>query len=316
MTTAIAIHGGAGLLRRDGLDPDRLERARAGLRQALAAGTEVLDAGGDALDAVCAAVRVLELDPCFNAGRGGVLAADGRVQMDASVMCGRRLDGGAVAGVCGVRHAIDGARWVLEDTPHALLVGADAEAAMAAAGLPFEEPAWFVTEERFAQLGKAQAAGIRALDHDLDDADDPGDGKGTVGAVALDLRGHLAAATSTGGLTNKWAGRVGDSAILGAGTWAEDGVCAISGTGEGEKYMRTTFAARLAAEVRRGVPLADAAAWALGPLLAQVDGRGGVIGVDAHGRVALPFNTAGMYRAWRDGEGHTGVAVFDDDASA
>lgn len=307
MPTAIAIHGGAGLVSRH-VDPDRLTRAEAGLRRALDAGCAVLDRGGAALDAVCAAVVVLEEDPCFNAGRGGVLASDGTVQMDASVMRGDTGEAGAVGGVRGVRSAIAAARWVMEHTSHVLLVGPDADAAMRAAGLRFEDPAWFVTEERAAQLATAQRLDRTALDHDLDDA---GDGKGTVGAVALDAAGHLAAATSTGGLTNKRAGRVGDSAVIGAGTWAEDGVVAISGTGEGEKYLRTALASRLAGEVRGGRPLAEAATWAVGPLLATVDGRGGLIAVDAHGRVALPFNTAGMYRAWRDAEGRTGVAVWD-----
>ncbi len=311
MRTALAIHGGAGLTRAHSLSDEALAQARRGLQAALDAGLAVLDRGGAALDAVCAAVEVLEDDPVFNAGRGGVLADDGTVQMDASVMVGAQAQAGAVAAVRGVRHPVAAARWVMEQTDHVLLVGADAEAVLRAAGLRFEDPAWFVTPARAAQLRAAQARSITALDHDLDGVLDEGT-TGTVGAVALDASGGLAAATSTGGLTNKRAGRVGDSAVVGAGTWAEAGVVAVSGTGEGEKYLRTAFAARLADAVRRGVDVREAAAWATGALLDTVDGRGGVIAVDAEGRVALPYNTGGMYRAWRDGQGRGGVAVFDE----
>lgn len=310
MRTALAIHGGAGLLRRQGLSAARLSAARDGLRAALAAGTEVLDRGGPAIEAVVAAVAILEDDPLFNAGRGGVLAADGTVQMDATLMDGRQGDVGALAAVRGVRHPILGAQAVLERSSAVLLAGSDAEAWLRAQGLRFEAPEWFVTDERRGQWERARSSARVALDHDLDE---PGDGKGTVGAVALDADGHLAAATSTGGMTNKPDGRVGDSALAGAGTWAEDGVGAVSGTGEGEKFIRSALAVRVVDALRSGQTPAEAGAWAVGPLLGRVQGRGGLIVVDAQGRVALPFNTAGMYRAWRDGEGREGVGVFAED---
>lgn len=251
---------------------------------ALAAGRAVLAAGGAALDAVVAAVAVLEDHPEFNAGRGSALTTAGRVEMDASVACGATGRAGAVAGVTGIRHPVAAARAVLENGRHVLLAAAGAEAFAQEAGLEFCDPDWFVTERR--RLDGEQAAGSQ----------------GTVGAVALDAGGHLAAATSTGGRTGQLPGRVGDSPLLGAGTWADDRTCAVSGTGAGEAFIRAAFAHEVDARLRLvpGTDLAGAAAAALA-LVGRAGGRGGCIALDAAGRLAMPFTTAAMHRGYTRG---------------
>jgi isoaspartyl peptidase/L-asparaginase-like protein (Ntn-hydrolase superfamily) len=299
MGFTIAVHGGAGLIRRHSLTPEREEGCREGLRAALAAGSAVLSAGGAALDAVVAAVVALEENPLFNAGRGAVLAADGTIELDAAVMDGRTRAGGAVAGVRTVRNPVLLARAVAERTPHVLLVGEGAESFAREIGLERVEPDWFRTPERVEQLEQARAEERVSLDHGGGSVDV----YGTVGAVACDAKGHVAAATSTGGMVNKRAGRVGDTPILGAGTFAWDHTCAVSGTGHGEPFVKLGAAARVSARMElEGRSLDEAARLVMHADLPELQGEGGLIAVDARGEVALVFNSAGMFRGFvRDG---------------
>lgn len=297
----ILVHGGAG--GRPAAPPDRTREAGAAraLDAALRAGGRVLASGGPALDAVVAAVAVLEDAPELNAGRGAVLTADGRVQMDACVMDGATGRAGAVAAVEALAHPVEAARRVLDASPHVLLAGPDARAFALAHAVAAARPEGLVTATRRRQLEEARRRGARLLDHD------PGvpgnapceEGGGTVGAVARDARGRLAAATSTGGVTNQLAGRVGDSPVPGAGTWADARV-AVSGTGEGERFLEAAFAHEVAARVRlAGASLEDACRAALA-LVAERGGRGGCIALAADGSSALPFTTARMLRGALD----------------
>lgn len=316
---ALAIHGGAGTIDPSELDERSEADYRQGLLAALAAGGEVLTRGGSALDAVQASVVALEDCPLFNAGHGAVFTADGRIELDASIMCGRTLHCGAVIGVTRARNPIVLARHVMSDTPHVLLHGSGADAFAQSAGVETVDPTWFRTEHRWQQLLGARAAGRVALDHDPDPApqtgpqpdSNPDSHLGTVGAVALDRHGDLAAATSTGGMTNKLWGRVGDSPIIGAGTYASNRSCAISATGHGEHFIRATVARDIAALMEyAGLDLARAATRKIVEELGQSGGRGGIIGVDREGNLNLTFNSTGMYRGWlRSGEPPQ-VAIF------
>ena len=289
MKAVIAIHGGAGVMRRDKPGPAN----RAGLERALDAAYEILRTGKSATDAVTAAVVVLEDDPLFNAARGGSLNSDGDVEMDASIMEGAKLRAGAVAAVRRIRNPVLAARAVMEKTRHVLLAGEGAERFARKQGLKLESPAYFRTARQFASLRKN-----RKRYH------------GTVGAVALDADGNLAAATSTGGYTGKMPGRIGDSPIVGAGTYADNRACAVSGTGLGEAFIRAAVAHDLCARMRyRGVSLAAAAAAALRNV-AQLGGDGGLVAVDRRGNVAMPFNSEGMYRACIDRRGRRTLEIF------
>ena len=285
----IAIHGGAGVLRSD--RPGA--RHRAALGRALDAAWEILHSGGASLDAVAAAVVVLEDDPLFNAGRGSTLNSDGVVEMDAAIMEGTSLRAGAVAAVHRIRNPILAARAVMEKTRHVLLAAQGAERFARAQGLELKPPAWFRTARQAAALRKG-----RTRYH------------GTVGAVALDRAGHLAAATSTGGYTGKMPGRIGDSPLIGAGTYADDRACAISATGVGEAFIRAAVAHDICARMRyRGASLAAATTAALRNVT-QLGGDGGLIAVDRRGNVAMPFNSEGMLRASIDRRGRRTIAVW------
>jgi beta-aspartyl-peptidase (threonine type) len=290
---AIVVHGGAGGLPED---PERVARMRAAAAAAVEAGHAVLAAGGAALDAVEAAVVVLEDDPEFNAGRGAALTEYGRVELDASMMDGTTRAAGAVAAVRGVRNPIRAARAVLVDGRHVLLVGAPAIEFAATAGLAFESETWFVTErERRALISLKEGAAAGA--------------RGTVGAVARDAHGRLAAATSTGGVSGQRLGRVGDSPLIGAGTWADDATAAVSCTGHGESIIRSALAHEVDALLRhRQLGLQEACSVAIEGL-ARWGEDGGLIAVSAHGEVAATFNSPGMTRAWRVGEGPVVAAV-------
>ena len=286
---AIVVHGGAGGLPRDGARHDRM---RAGAAAAVEAGHAVLASGRTSVEAVEAAVVVLEDDPEFNAGRGAALTEYGRVELDASMMDGTSRAAGAVAAVRGVRNPIRAARAVLEEGRHALLVGAPATEFAATAGLDFESETWFVTErERLALTNAAEPA------------------RGTVGAVARDAQGRLAAATSTGGVSGQRLGRVGDSPLIGAGTWADDATVAVSCTGHGESIIRSALAHEVDALLRhRGLGLEDACAIAIEGL-GRWGQDGGLIAVSSHGEVAAKFNSAAMTRGWRVGDGPVVTAV-------
>jgi beta-aspartyl-peptidase (threonine type) len=294
---AIVVHGGAG---GEIADQARAERMRAGAADAVAAGHAVLAAGGGALDAVEAAVVVLEDDPEFNAGRGAALTEYGRVELDASMMDGTTRAAGAVAAVRGVRNPIRAARAVLADGRHVLLVGPPAIEFAATAGLAFESETWFVTERERLALAALKAGDVTGA-------------RGTVGAVARDAEGRLAAATSTGGVSGQRLGRVGDSPLIGAGTWADDATVAVSCTGHGESIIRSALAHEVDALLRhRGCGLQEACAQAIDGL-GRWGGDGGLIAVSAHGEVAATFSSAAMTRAWRVGDGPAVTAIGPDE---
>lgn len=308
----LAIHGGAGTLRRAQMPPEREAAYRQALHEILAQGAAQLAAGARALDVVTEAVRQLEECPLFNAGKGAVYTAAGEHELDACVMDGASLRAGALAGLRSTRNPVRAARAVLEDGRHLFYAGPAADAV--AAGLGCEQVAndWFGTPERLAQLRAAQAAGAQALlDHDGQGLAERGR-FGTVGAVALDAAGHLAAATSTGGMTNKAAGRVGDSPLVGAGCYANDATVAVSCTGTGEAFIRCLAAYEVSALLAyRGLRLAEAAQMVVAERLPQVAGEGGLIAVSATGEVAMPFNTEGMYRgSMRVGDADPFTAIF------
>ena len=299
---AIAIHGGAGAVPRHALSSAREQQYRAGLETALDAGYTVLERGGPSLDAVSAAVRVLEDDPLFNAGRGAALTRDGAAELDAAIMDGQQQRAGAVASVRHVKNPIELARRVMEKSRHVLLVGAGAEEFALEEGVALVPNGYFRTQERQRQLESEQRG--RPVS-DLFPAS-----QGTVGAVAVDREGNLAAATSTGGMTNKRQGRVGDSPIIGAGTYAKNGVCAVSATGHGEYFIRSVAAYHICASVEyRGLTLEQAAREMLHVILAGLGGSGGVIAVDKQGQIVMEFSTEGMFRGARDCLGRREVAI-------
>ena len=297
---ALAVHGGAGTLRPDAMNGERAALYHAGLQRALTGGRDILADGGSALDAVTAAVVALEDDPLFNAGHGAVFTAAGTQEMDAAVMEGREHRAGAVAGIFGPRNPVLAARAAMEHSPHVLLIGEGALAFCHAQGLAFAGRDYFYTEERWEALQRTMEG---------KDAEDDARRHGTVGAVARDRAGNLAAATSTGGMTGKMPGRVGDSPIIGAGTYADNASCAVSATGHGEVFIRFAAAHEIAARIRhRGQPLAEAARQVVEEL-ARVGGSGGLVAVDRDGALALPFNCSGMYRGYVREEGilHTAI---------
>lgn len=311
--TALVIHGGAGVIERKAMSADAERAIRETLDAALDAGHAVLAGGGAALDAVEASVRVLEESPHFNAGKGAVFNAEGRHELDASVMEGHTRRAGAVAAVSTVRSPVRLARRVMEQSPHVMLIGDGAERfADDHTDLERVSNDWFDTPQRREQLQRAQAnEAQRQAGLDVPVARDAY--FGTVGAVALDAHGHIAAATSTGGMTNKRWGRVGDAPIIGAGTWADDR-CGVSATGWGEFFIRNAVAHDICARVAyRGDSLADAAGHVIGEVIPAQGGDGGVIALDAQGNLALPFNTPGMYRGWIGADGRRGVAIFGDE---
>lgn len=308
---ALVIHGGAGVIDRDKLSVDDEAAIRVDLDRALDAGHAVLADGGKAIDAVEAVILVLEESPRFNAGKGAVFDADGHHQLDASVMEGHTRRAGAVAGVKTVRNPIKLARAVMERSPHVMLAGDGAEAfADTLKEIERVPNAWFDTDHRRRQLNDAKAKEKANAMYTV-----PGTYFGTVGAVALDRDGHIAAGTSTGGMTNKRWNRVGDSPIIGAGTWA-DNRCGVSGTGWGEFYIRAAVAHDICARVAYGeVALATAAHQVVNVIVPELGGDGGAIALDVEGNIAMPFNTSGMYRGWINPDGSRGTAVFRDDES-
>lgn len=300
----LAIHGGAGGILRERTSPEKDLAVRAGLESALEAGSTILDAGGSALDAVEAAVKILEDDPNFNAGRGSVFTFDGINEMDASIMDGRTRAAGAVAGVTATRHPVSLARAVMEESPHVMLGGKGANAFSAQQGLEQAPPEWFSTPDRREQLEKLKANNLSALDVEYK--------YGTVGAVALDSHGHVAAATSTGGMTGKRWGRVGDSPLIGAGTYADDRAGAVSSTGWGEFFIRVGVAHEICARMRMmGLSGRQAADDVLAEVKA-LGGDGGVIVVTPKGEIVQAFNTAGMNRGRASAAGRS-VALYGDE---
>ncbi|HAP42746.1 MAG: hypothetical protein A2087_04835 [Spirochaetes bacterium GWD1_61_31] len=298
----ICIHGGAGTISRD-TAPQRVALYRAGLAAALEAGQAVLADGGLALDAVQAAALAMEDNPCFNAGKGAVYNSQGRHELDACLMDGRNLACGALAGCTVIRNPIRAARRLLETSPHILLAGDGADRWAHAEGLDLVANQYFDDAFRFEQWQKACAADAVQRDHD--------DAKGTVGAVALDRQGNLAAATSTGGLTNKKFGRVGDTPIIGAGTYANNASCAVSCTGTGEQFMRHVAAYDIHARMTLAGSSLEAACRQLIDRTLQ-PGDGGLIAVDRDGNWQLAYNSAGMFRGVADSHGLFSVAIWED----
>ena len=319
MTTPIlAIHGGAGTITRTAMSADKEAAYQQALHDILAAGQRILVDGGSAVDAVTEAVRLLEECPLFNAGKGAVLTSAGTYELDASIMDGATLAAGAVTCVKRLRNPILAARAVMERSEHVLFTSEGAEAFAQAQGLEFVEPDYYYTEARYAQWQRArQQEGMALLDHDAASLMakeaapiDPDNKFGTVGAVACDAQGRLAAATSTGGVTNKKVGRVGDTPIVGAGCFANN-VAAVSCTGTGEMFIRAVAAYDIAAQMEyAGKSLADASNDVVMRKLMAISGRGGLIAVDAQGNVALPFNTEGMYRGFARGAQAPVVSIY------
>lgn len=292
---AIVLHGGAGSMNFENLPEQRQLMYRAALDTALETGLAILESGGSCLDAVESVIRYMEDNPLFNAGRGAVFTAQEKNELDASIMLGNSLEAGAVAGVTDIRHPISAARAVMEQSPHVLLAGQGASEFAAGQGLEIVDASFFHTDRRFRSLMKAKAA----------------TGNGTVGCVALDRNGDLCAGTSTGGMTNKRFGRIGDSPIIGAGTYANNLTCGVSGTGHGEFFIRWTVAHDISALMEyRGLDVEQAAREVVLDKLKTAGGSGGVVCLDRQGRPAMVTNTSGMFRAYGNADGQRTVAIF------
>lgn len=306
----LAIHGGAGTISRESMTPQREKEYRAGLERALVTGYDLLKGGGSSLDATEAAVRVLEDDPNFNAGRGAVFTSAATNEMDAAIMDGKTLRAGAVASLKHVKNPITLARLVMEKSGHVMMDSEGAEAFARANGIELVDPKYFFTQERFDALqkikAKQQSGGSGTKREMISDHD----GHGTVGAVALDQQGNLAAATSTGGTTNKLPGRIGDSPVIGAGTYANNATCAVSATGDGEYFIRAVVAHDLSALIQyRAMSLQQAAEVVLDKVQ-KLGGTGGLIAIDGSGHTALCFNTSGMYRGHIDASGQPNIEIY------
>lgn len=313
MKSVIVIHGGAGALTRQAMTPEKELRYLTALSKIICQGQRLLKSGASALDVVTEAVTMLEDCPLFNAGRGAVFTHQGTHELDASIMDGRTLEAGSVVGVQRIRHPIQAARKVMEHSAHIMFTAAGAEALAREQGLEMVEPDYFSTDERYQQLLAAQqGAGKVVLDHDA--PLDPERKFGTVGAVALDAEGNLAAATSTGGMTNKQVGRVGDSPIIGAGCYASNRTVAVSCTGTGETFMRTLAAYDVAAMMEYGgLSVSAASSRVVMDKITSLGGSGGLIAVDAQGNIALPFNSEGMYRGYGYVDDEPVVAIYRGD---
>jgi L-asparaginase / beta-aspartyl-peptidase len=297
----LVIHGGAGYMSTDWMTEEQLTAARSGLQQALDAGEAILKKGGSALDAIEASIRILEDHPSFNAGRGSVFNAEGKIEMDASVMDGNTGLAGAVAGVRTIKNPVTAARKVMDASPHVLLIGEGAERFAAEQEVEIVDPSWFFTEGSWNEYQRIK-----------EERDREGR-KGTVGAVALDSHGKLAAATSTGGMAMKRFGRVGDVPIIGAGTYASNETCAVSATGHGEFFIRNVVSYDISALMKyKDMSLENAAQLVVMDKLVKQKGAGGVIAVDKDGNIAMPFNTPGMYRGFVKSDGATGVYIFKE----
>lgn len=302
----IAVHGGAGTIAQTDMTPAREQAYREGLEDALKRGHAILKEGGSSLDAVEAAVRVLEDCPLFNAGKGSVFNADGQHEMDASIMEGHTLRAGAVAGVNNVRNPVGLARLVMDKSPHVLISGMGAFEFAHQEKVPLEDDQYFFDQFRYDQWMKTKGTDVYQLDHS------DGERKfGTVGAVALDQHGHLAGATSTGGMTNKRFQRIGDSPLIGSGTYANDSTCAISCTGHGESFIRAVAAYDVSALMEyKGLSLQEAVRVVVHDKLPLLDGDGGLIAIDRNGNIVLDFNCSGMYRGQCGSDGEVTSAIF------
>lgn len=307
---AIAIHGGAGTITRSSMTPEKEAEYKQALADAIAAGEAVLQASGTALDAVEAAIKSLEDCPLFNAGRGSVFTNQGKNEMDASLMAGHDLKAGAVAGVQNIKNPISLARAVMEQSEHVMLAGVGAMEFAEKIGAEFEKDEYFFVQMRYEQLEKAKESDSIILDHTEDDTEKK---FGTVGCVALDVHGNIAAGTSTGGMTNKKFGRVGDSPVIGSGTYANNATCAISCTGHGEYFLRAVVAYDISCLMEyKGLSLKEACAVVVNDKLVKLGGEGGLVALDAQGNIELLFNSEGMYRASKKAGEELFVAIYKD----
>jgi beta-aspartyl-peptidase (threonine type) len=319
---ALVIHGGAGTILKKHMTPEKEKAYQDALQQALQAGYDILSKGGTALDAVEAAVRVMEDSPLFNAGKGAVFTHEGINELDAAIMNGKTLAAGAIASVTTIKNPITAARAVMEKSEHVMMIGTGAERFARGKGLEIVDPQYFHTEERWNSLQRLlqQHSTKMELDHDstrqMLDVKQPGnhDSKyGTVGAVALDINGDLASATSTGGMTNKKYGRVGDAALIGAGTYANNATCAISCTGWGEYFIRLVVAKSVSDLMEyKNYSVKKASDVLILDKVPELGGDGGLIAIDKNGNIAMPFNTEGMYRGYIKRDGKAVVKIYKE----
>jgi L-asparaginase / beta-aspartyl-peptidase len=316
----LVIHGGVGTILKKTMTPEKERAYHDGLQKALDAGNAILQNGGTAMDAVEASVKVLEDNPLFNAGKGAVFTNDGKNELDAAIMDGSNLKAGSVASVKTIKNPITAARKVMERTAHVMLIGEGAEQFAKLNGCEIVDPSYFYTQERWDALLKARKADSLKEKKDagsikaVKQLDNPDNKYGTVGAVALDKHGNLAAATSTGGMTNKRYGRVGDAPIIGAGTYADNNTCAISGTGWGEFFIRLVMAKTISDRMEFGKQsLTDAAKEMIMKKLPALGGDGGLIAIDKNGNIAMPFCTEGMYRGYIKSNGERVVKIYKEE---
>jgi beta-aspartyl-peptidase (threonine type) len=306
----LVVHGGAGTMERGKMTPEHERQYRAGIENALRTGWEILQHGGSSLDATEAAVRILEDDPMFNAGKGSVFTAAGTNEMDAAIMDGKTLRAGAVACIQHVKNPISLARLVMEKSPHVLMSGAGAEDFAKQHGVELVDAKYFFTQDRWDALEKAKAAEKAGGNGDKKFFLSDQDLHGTVGAVALDRNGNLAAATSTGGKTGKLPGRIGDTPVVGGGTYANNATCAVSGTGDGEFFIMATATHDVSALIEYRRKTLEEASVAVIDKIGKLGGTGGMIAIDKSGKIALPFNTSGMYRGYVDPNGKFVTEIY------
>ena len=307
---AIAIHGGAGTILRSSMTPEKEIEYKLGLKNAIMDGDNILAKGGNALDAVETAIRKLEDNPLFNAGRGAVFTSKGKNEMDSSIMEGSTLMAGAVTGINNIKNPITLARTVMQKSEHVFLSGLGAMEFAEKMKLEFAPDEYFFVQHRYDQLLQAKESDTVILDHTVTNATSK---KGTVGCVALDVHGNLAAGTSTGGMTNKKFGRVGDSPMIGAGTYANNNTCAVSCTGHGEYFIRSVVAYDISCLMEyKGLSLKEACDIVVHKKLVAIGGEGGLIALDAKGNIELPFNSEGMYRAMKKSNGNLYIGIYKD----
>jgi len=315
----LVIHGGAGTILKSQMTPEKEKAYQQGLNDALQKGYEVLSKGGTALDAVEATIEVMEDNPLFNAGKGAVFTHEGKNEMDAAIMDGKTLKAGAVAGVTNIKNPITAARAVMDKSGHVMMAGKGAEQFAAQQGCTIVDPSYFFTEDRWKALQKAKADdSLKPFERDtsksfLKQSENKDYKYGTVGCVALDVYGNLAAGTSTGGMTNKKFGRIGDSPIIGAGTYANNSTCAISCTGYGEYFIRLVMAKSVSDRMELGhETLQQAANEMIMHKLGDLGGDGGLIAVDKNGNISMPFNTTGMYRGYMTSDGKKEIKIYKE----
>ena len=310
---AIAIHGGAGTILKSTMTPEKEKAYLDGLKNAIESGETILKNGGSSIDAIEKAIRSLEDNPLFNAGKGAVFSNAGKNEMDASIMNGEDLSAGAVAGISNVKNPISLAKGIMQKSEHVFLAGNGAIEFAKLIGSEFGEDAYFFEQMRFDQLQQAKQSDGVFLDHTTDKFENGEKKFGTVGAVALDIHGNLAAGTSTGGMTNKKFGRVGDSPIIGAGTYANNETCAISCTGHGEFFIRSVVAYDISCLMEyKGLSLKEACDFVVMDKLVKIGGEGGLIAIDKNGNIEMPFNSEGMYRARKSEDGELLINIYKD----